>query len=81
MPFRLTVAFLGHCGKVETAFHETAGKFAGEADSPHMALLNCDNQPVLCNAVSNIFFLFRQLSKQTLSSLGQYGVWKLLKSS
>ncbi|KAJ8123060.1 hypothetical protein ONZ43_g897 [Nemania bipapillata] len=42
----------GHCGKVEAAFNETAGKFASEATSPHMALLNCDNQPVLCNAWS-----------------------------
>ncbi|RWA03553.1 hypothetical protein EKO27_g11553 [Xylaria grammica] len=42
----------GHCGKVEAAFNETAGKFATEPDSPHMALLNCENQPVLCNAWS-----------------------------
>ncbi|KAI1108774.1 hypothetical protein F5Y14DRAFT_434926 [Nemania sp. NC0429] len=40
----------GHCGKVEAAFNETAGKFAIESDSPHMALLNCDEQPILCNA-------------------------------
>ncbi|KAI0541718.1 hypothetical protein GGR58DRAFT_413010 [Xylaria digitata] len=42
----------GHCGKLEAAFNETAGKFAIEPSSPHMALLNCDNQPVLCNAWS-----------------------------
>ncbi|KAI1126882.1 hypothetical protein F5Y10DRAFT_204106 [Nemania abortiva] len=42
----------GHCGKVEAAFNETARKFATEPDTPHMALLNCDNQPVLCNAWS-----------------------------
>ncbi|KAI3341503.1 hypothetical protein F4824DRAFT_315789 [Ustulina deusta] len=42
----------GHCGKVEAAFNETASMFAGEPDTPHMALLNCDNQPVLCNAWS-----------------------------
>ncbi|KAI1179620.1 hypothetical protein F4777DRAFT_438773 [Nemania sp. FL0916] len=42
----------GHCGRVEAAFNETAGKFAVELGSPHMALLNCDNQPVLCNAWS-----------------------------
>ncbi|KAI1427990.1 hypothetical protein F5Y12DRAFT_791136 [Xylaria sp. FL1777] len=42
----------GHCAKVEAAFNETAGKFAIEPDSPHTALLNCDNQPVLCNAWS-----------------------------
>ncbi|KAI0452580.1 hypothetical protein F5B21DRAFT_330925 [Xylaria acuta] len=42
----------GHCGKVEAAFNETAGKFAIEPNSPYMALLNCDDQPVLCNAWS-----------------------------
>ncbi|KAI0401363.1 hypothetical protein F4802DRAFT_429327 [Xylaria palmicola] len=42
----------GHCGKVEAAFNETAGKFALEPNSPHTALLNCDDQPVLCNAWS-----------------------------
>ncbi|KAI1161292.1 hypothetical protein F5B18DRAFT_458977 [Nemania serpens] len=42
----------GHCGKVEAAFNETAGKFAIKSDSPHMALLNCDDQPILCNAWS-----------------------------
>ncbi|KAJ8119737.1 hypothetical protein O1611_g10543 [Lasiodiplodia mahajangana] len=42
----------GHCDKVEAVFNETARKFATEPDTPHMALLNCDNQPVLCNAWS-----------------------------
>ncbi|KAI3328031.1 hypothetical protein HD806DRAFT_549896 [Xylariaceae sp. AK1471] len=42
----------GHCGKVEAAFNETAGKFALESNAPHMALVNCDDQPVLCNAWS-----------------------------
>ncbi|KAI1822377.1 hypothetical protein F4861DRAFT_541058 [Xylaria intraflava] len=42
----------GRCGKLETAFNETAAKFAVEPGSPHMALLNCDNQPILCNAWS-----------------------------
>ncbi|TGJ87270.1 hypothetical protein E0Z10_g1430 [Xylaria hypoxylon] len=42
----------GHCGKIEAAFNETAGKFAIKPNSPHMALLNCENQPVLCNAWS-----------------------------
>ncbi|KAI1275824.1 hypothetical protein F5Y07DRAFT_368968 [Xylaria sp. FL0933] len=44
---------LGRCGQVEAAFNETAARFATEPESsPHMALLNCDNQPVLCNAWS-----------------------------
>ncbi|KAI0878775.1 hypothetical protein GGS24DRAFT_341507 [Hypoxylon argillaceum] len=42
----------GHCGKVDAAFNEAAGKFAAESGSPHMAFLNCDDQPVLCNAWS-----------------------------
>lgn len=42
----------GHCGKVEAAFNETAGKFALEPNTPNMALLNCDDQPVLCAAWS-----------------------------
>ncbi|KAI1076417.1 hypothetical protein F5B20DRAFT_572857 [Whalleya microplaca] len=42
----------GHCGKIEAAFNETAGKFAVTPGSPHTALLNCENQPVLCNAWS-----------------------------
>ncbi|KAI0518173.1 hypothetical protein F5B22DRAFT_74718 [Xylaria bambusicola] len=42
----------GHCGRVEAAFNETAGIFTKLPDTPHMALLNCDNQPILCNAWS-----------------------------
>ncbi|KAI1432158.1 hypothetical protein GGR50DRAFT_627248 [Xylaria sp. CBS 124048] len=38
------------CIKPEAAFNETAAKFAAEPGSPHMALLNCDQQPILCNA-------------------------------
>lgn len=43
---------LGHCGKVEAAFNETAGKFAVLPGAPHMGLLNCDDQPILCNTWS-----------------------------
>ena len=39
----------GHCGQVETAFNETAALFSTNANAPHLAYLNCDNQPVLCN--------------------------------
>ncbi|KAI5864432.1 hypothetical protein GGS23DRAFT_604625 [Durotheca rogersii] len=43
----------GHCGKVEAAFNETAAKWAAAPeDASHVALLNCENQPVLCNAWS-----------------------------
>ncbi|KAI1341717.1 hypothetical protein F5Y15DRAFT_345718 [Xylariaceae sp. FL0016] len=42
----------GHCGKVEAAFNETAAKFALTPGSPHTAMLNCDDQPILCNAWS-----------------------------
>ncbi|KAM0426927.1 hypothetical protein ACHAPT_007825 [Fusarium lateritium] len=42
----------GRCGTVEQAFNETAAKFALLENSPHMAYLNCDNQPILCNSWS-----------------------------
>ncbi|KAF5612111.1 peptidyl-tRNA hydrolase [Fusarium sp. NRRL 25303] len=42
----------GRCGIVEQAFNETAAKFALLDNTPHMAYLNCDNQPILCNAWS-----------------------------
>ncbi|KAF4471575.1 hypothetical protein FALBO_1508 [Fusarium albosuccineum] len=42
----------GRCGTVEQAFNETAAKFALLENSPHMAYLNCDNQPILCNTWS-----------------------------
>jgi hypothetical protein len=40
----------GHCGKVEAAFNESVAIFAANPTAPHLALLNCDNQPVLCNS-------------------------------
>lgn len=40
----------GHCDGVETAFNETAALFSANANAPHLAYLNCDNQPVLCNS-------------------------------
>ncbi|KAL6400695.1 uncharacterized protein AUP68_16409 [Ilyonectria robusta] len=42
----------GRCDKVETAFKETAAKFALLEQAPHMGYLNCDDQPILCNAWS-----------------------------
>jgi len=40
----------GLCGTVETAFNETAALFSVNPTAPHLAYLNCDNQPVLCNS-------------------------------
>jgi hypothetical protein len=40
----------GSCGKVETAFNETAALWATNPAAPHTAYLNCENQPVLCNS-------------------------------
>ncbi|OLN86665.1 hypothetical protein CCHL11_03773 [Colletotrichum chlorophyti] len=42
----------GHCDKIETAFNESAAKFAKLPESPHLGYLNCDDQPVLCNGWS-----------------------------
>ncbi|KAI5925497.1 hypothetical protein F4810DRAFT_54017 [Camillea tinctor] len=42
----------GHCGRIEAAFNETATQFAQTPGSPHTALLDCEKQPVLCNAWS-----------------------------
>ena len=40
----------GLCGNVEKAFNESAILFAVNPTAPHLAYLNCDNQPVLCNS-------------------------------
>ncbi|KAH6606722.1 hypothetical protein Trco_005875 [Trichoderma cornu-damae] len=42
----------GHCTQAEAAFNETAAKFAGLPKAPHMGVINCDDQPILCNAWS-----------------------------
>ncbi|KAK3387716.1 hypothetical protein B0H63DRAFT_164324 [Podospora didyma] len=42
----------GHCGKVETAFNESVTKFATQSKSPHVGILNCDNEPILCTSWS-----------------------------
>ena len=42
----------GHCGVVEAAFNATATKLNTKPSGPHTALLDCDAQPVLCNAWS-----------------------------
>lgn len=40
----------GQCAKVETAFNETAAIFAATKSTPHLAYVNCDYQPILCNS-------------------------------
>jgi len=40
----------GQCTATETAFNETALLFAADPAAPHLAYLNCDDQPVLCNS-------------------------------
>lgn len=42
----------GHCTQIEQAFNETAAKFALLPGTPHMGYVNCDDQPILCNAWS-----------------------------
>jgi len=44
----------GHCGPVEKAFNETVAQFAllPTTKTPHVAVLNCDDEPVLCNSWS-----------------------------
>lgn len=40
----------GQCAQVETAFNETAAIFAATKSHPHLAYVNCDYQPILCNS-------------------------------
>ncbi|KAK3955522.1 hypothetical protein QBC32DRAFT_333364 [Pseudoneurospora amorphoporcata] len=42
----------GRCGPVDEAFGETVEKFATLPNSPHVAVLNCEEEPVLCNVWS-----------------------------
>lgn len=41
---------IDRCGKLETAFNETAAKFAVLPGAPYMAYVNCDDQPILCSS-------------------------------
>ena len=43
---------IGHCGKLETAFNESAVKFATQSKSPHLGRLDCEAEPVLCTSWS-----------------------------
>lgn len=42
----------GHCDRIESAYNETAAKFALIPSAPHMGIINCDDQPILCNSWS-----------------------------
>lgn len=42
----------GLCDQVERSFNESAALFATQQDTPNMALLNCDQNPILCHAWS-----------------------------
>lgn len=44
--------YSGHCGRVEAAFNQSAAQIAALPDAPHIGYVNCDNQPILCNAWS-----------------------------
>lgn len=46
----LTDAATGRCTNLDKAFNETAVKLATKPKSPHLARINCDNEPVLCNS-------------------------------
>lgn len=43
---------LGHCGRVEAAFNQSAAQIAALPDAPHIGYIDCDSQPILCNAWS-----------------------------
>jgi len=40
----------GRCQRAEAAFNETAALWATDPKAPHLAYLNCESQPVLCNS-------------------------------
>jgi hypothetical protein len=40
----------GHCEGVNKAFNETALLFKADPTAPHLAYINCDHQPILCNS-------------------------------
>jgi len=42
----------GLCGQIEKSFNESAVLFAADPTAPHMAMVNCDLQPILCNTWS-----------------------------
>lgn len=56
----------GHCDKLNTAFQESAVKFATQSKSPHLARLDCEEQQPLCNswgASAGNLYVFEMLPK------------------
>ncbi|KAK0706372.1 hypothetical protein B0T26DRAFT_789311 [Lasiosphaeria miniovina] len=54
----------GHCAKVEAAFNESVAKFATLSKSPHVAMINCDDEKILCNswsATTGALWIFEML--------------------
>jgi hypothetical protein len=41
---------MGTCTKAETAFNESVALLAATPNPPHLAMLNCETDPVLCHA-------------------------------
>jgi len=44
----------GRCDRVTKAFNESAAKIAITPGAPHLGMINCEDQPVLCNSWSAI---------------------------
>lgn len=40
----------GNCEKLERAFNESALLFKADPTAPHLGLINCDHQPILCHS-------------------------------
>lgn len=40
----------GNCERLTRAFNETAQLFKADPTAPHMGLINCDHQPILCHS-------------------------------
>jgi hypothetical protein len=40
----------GNCGRLTQAFNESALLFKADPTAPHLGLINCDQQPILCHS-------------------------------
>ena len=59
------LTYLGHCAVIESAFHAATVKTAATS-SAHTGIINCDDQPVLCNSWSSspgYLYVFELLPK------------------
>ena len=57
---------MGRCAGLERAFNQSAVQFASIPNSPHLARIDCDEQPVLCNswsASTGAIWVFQVLPK------------------